>query len=186
MEAELNLKNQFLLAMPGLTGTYFGNTLTYICEHNDEGAMGIIINRPSELSVVELLSQLNIDASRIDIEIPVMEGGPVGPERGFILHTDDVHFEASLALENGLMLSAAREVLEAISSGEGPEHYLVAMGYAGWEQGQIEAEVMDNSWLTCPAVHEIVFNTAYAERIDAAAASLGIDFKLMSGHAGHA
>ena len=186
MAAELNFKNQFLLAMPGLAGSYFGDTLTYVCEHNDEGAMGIMINRPSTVSLIELLAQLGIDKGQTSIEIPVMEGGPVGPEQGFILHSSETAFEASLALDEGLMLSSAREVLEAIASDEGPESYLVALGYAGWDKGQLEEEVRDNAWLTCPADPEIIFKTPFPERIRKAAAILGIDFSLMSGQAGHA
>lgn len=182
----MDLKHQFLLAMPGLAGSYFGDTLTYICEHNDDGAMGIVVNRPSDVSLIELLSQLGIEKGATPIEVPVMEGGPVGQERGFILHSDDVALEASLRLSPGLMLSAAREVLEAIARGEGPASYLVALGYAGWDRGQLEDEVADNAWLTCPVDTEIIFNTPFAERVGKAARALGIDFSLISGQAGHA
>jgi len=183
---EASLKNHFLLAMPGLSGTYFGNTVTFVCEHNEDGAMGIMINRPTNIALVELLSKLGIDSGEAPIEVPIMEGGPVGLERGFILHSDDVQFEASLDLGDGLMLTTAREVLEAIASGEGPRDYLVALGYAGWQEGQLEEEVKDNAWLTCPADKDIIFNTPFDERVDQAAATLGIDFSLMSGQPGHA
>ena len=186
MTAELSLKGQFLLAMPGLSGTYFGDSLTFICEHNDEGAMGIIINRPSEVSLIELISQLGIEKGATPADVLVMEGGPVGGERGFILHGNDVEFEASLDLGDGLMLSSAREVLEAIAASSGPAEYLVALGYAGWDAGQLEEEVTHNAWLTCPADPEIIFNTPFDSRVRAAAAVLGIDFSLISGQAGHA
>ncbi|MGD8418525.1 MAG: YqgE/AlgH family protein [Pseudomonadales bacterium] len=192
MTAELSLKNQFLLAMPGLAGSYFGDTLTFICEHNDEGAMGIIVNRPSPVTVIELMAQLGIDKGRTPIERVVMEGGPVGGERGFILHGEDDRFDGSLSLGNGMMLSSAREVLEAIAAGDGPPDYLVALGYAGWDAGQLEGEVAENAWLTCPTgdggelAREIVFHTPFEARVRRAAASLGIDFALISSQAGHA
>lgn len=172
--------------MPGLAGSYFGDTLTYVCEHNEDGAMGIMVNRPSRVSLIELLAQLGIDKGETPVEAVVMEGGPVGVERGFILHSDEVAFEASLALGDGLMLSSAREVLEAIARGKGPADYLVALGYAGWDSGQLENEVRDNAWLTCPGDKRIIFDTPYDERVKEAAASLGIDFTLISGQAGHA
>jgi putative transcriptional regulator len=172
--------------MPGLAGSYFGDTLTYICEHNTDGAMGLMVNRPSQVSLIELLARLGIDKGRTSIEVPVMEGGPVAPEQGFILHSSETDFAASLTLGPGLMLSSAKEVLEAIANDEGPEDYLVSLGYAGWEKGQLEDEVRDNAWLTCPADAGVIFNTPFPERVNKAAATLGIDFSLMSGQAGHA
>jgi putative transcriptional regulator len=186
LTADLSFRNQFLIAMPSLAGSYFGNTLTYICEHNGDGAMGIMVNRPSPVSLVELLSQLGIDKGATPVDAVVLEGGPVSSERGFILHTDDVSFEASLAIDNGVMLSSAREVLEAIAENRGPAHYLVALGYAGWDGGQLEEEVLDNAWLTCPADREIIFDTPFEDRMRQAALGLGIDIALISGEAGHA
>ncbi len=186
MTAETSLKNQFLVAMPNQAGSYFGATLTYLCEHTADGAMGLMINRPSDVALSELLSQLGIDISGVELDAPVMEGGPVAADRGFILHTDDKSFPTSVALDGGVMLSTAREILEAIAAGNGPEEYLVALGYAGWGQGQLEAELMDNAWLTCPADSEILFKTPFDQRVNKAAAALGIDFRFMSAQAGHA
>lgn len=186
MEPENSLKNQFLIAMPSMTGSYFGDTVTYLCEHTDDGAMGVVINRPSDLSLRDLLEQLGMESDHVDPEMPVMDGGPVARDRGFILHSDDERFEASLDLGNGLMLTAARDVLEAIGSGRGPSDYLVALGYAGWEGGQLESELKDNAWLNCPASLDVVFREPFENRVSKAAASLGIDFRLMSGQAGHA
>jgi len=183
---ESSLKNQFLLAMPSLAGTYFGNTITYLCEHNDEGAMGIMVNRPTTLTLADLFEQLDIRSGGRDIAVPVLEGGPVATDRGFILHSAEKHFGASLDLGNGLMLTTAREVLEAIALGEGPRDFLVALGYAGWGDGQLDSEMKENSWLNCPSSHEILFTTPFDERIGKAAAGLGIDFSLISGRAGHA
>lgn len=186
MTSATSLKNQFLIAMPGLIGSYFGDTVTYLCEHNDDGAMGLVINRPSTLSLRELLGQLGLDSHAVAAEAPVMQGGPVSRDRGFILHGDDVRFDASLDLGNGMMLTAAREVLEAIGRGEGPRDYLVTLGYAGWDAGQLDRELLDNAWLTCPVTLDVVFQEPFESRVSKAAASLGIDIRLMSGQAGHA
>lgn len=176
--------------MPAMHGGYFGDTVTYLCEHNDEGAMGLVINRPGDLSLRELLGQLGVEGSGVPQDAPVMDGGPVARERGFILHGDDVRFDASVELGNGLMLTAAREVLEAIGRGEGPRDYLVALGYAGWDDGQLENELKENAWLTCPvssdATADILFRVPFKDRVNRTAAELGIDFRLMSGQAGHA
>ena len=186
MAADTSLKNQFLLAMPGLTGSYFGASITYICEHNADGAMGLVINKPGDLTLVELLAQIGLDSSEVSIDVPVLDGGPVATERGFILHTDDRHFETSLDLGDGLMLTAAREILEAIAAGGGPNHYLVALGYAGWGEGQLENEIKENAWLTCPVSRSVLFETPFEDRVNKAAEVLGIDFRLISGQAGHA
>ena len=186
MAADNTLKNQFLLAMPGLAGTYFGDTVTYVCEHSADGAMGLMINRPTEVTLKALLTDLGIESSSVSSDIPVMEGGPVASERGFVLHSDDRGFDSSLSLGDGLMLNSTREVLEAIAAGEGPRDFLVAMGYAGWGEGQLEQELLENAWLTCPGNTDILFRTPFAERVNQAAAALGIDFRLMSSQAGHA
>jgi putative transcriptional regulator len=185
MALENSLKHHFLLAMPGLAGEYFGNTITYVCEHNEDGAMGFMVNRPMEMTVSGLLEQLGI-AAIATLHQPVMEGGPVKRERGFILHTDEVQFDASLALGNGLVLSTARQTLEAIGAGHGPARYLVALGYAGWGIGQLENELLQNAWLSCPASIDVLFDVPFDQRVNKAAASLGIDFRLMSSQAGHA
>jgi putative transcriptional regulator len=179
------LKHHFLLAMPGLTADYFGNSITYVAEHNDDGALGFMVNRPLALSLADLLAQLGIETVS-GLDGPVLEGGPVKTERGFILHTDDKQFETSVALGNGVMLSTARQTLESIGAQTGPAQYLVALGYAGWEAGQLEREIADNAWLTCPASREVLFEVPFEERVDRAARSLGIDFRLMSSQAGHA
>jgi putative transcriptional regulator len=185
MTLDTCLKHHFLLAMPGLAGEYFGNTISYICEHNEEGAMGFMVNRPMRLTVAALLDQLGIGTT-LDLQQPVFEGGPVKTERGFILHTDEVQYDASLPLGNGLMLSTARQTLEAIGAGAGPARYLVALGYAGWGSGQLENELLQNAWLSCPADLDILFDVPFEQRVTKAAASLGIDFRLMSSQAGHA
>ena len=172
--------------MPNQAGTYFGDTIIYICEHSKNGAMGLLVNRPSRLTLVELLSQVGLSAPDVSIEIPVMEGGPVASGRGFVLHTEDQSFESSLGLGKGLMLSSAREILEAIASGDGPKDFLVTMGYAGWASGQLEDELKGNAWLNFPANLDVLFRTPFDDRANQAAATHGIDFRLISGQAGHA
>ncbi len=180
------LKHQFLLAMPALTGSYFGASITYLCEHNDDGALGLMINRPlADVALGELFDQLDIEGTH-HRDAPVLEGGPVQRDRGFVLHSRDVLFESSLILNDGMALTTAREILAAIAAGDGPERFLVCVGYAGWGAGQLESELADNAWLTCAADPEIIFSTPFSERVDRAAAILGIDFRLISGEAGHA
>jgi len=179
-------RHQFLLAMPAQTGSYFGGTITYLCEHNDDGAMGLVINRRVEDVVLgELFDQLDIDGSA-HRSAPVLEGGPVQRDRGFVLHSDEVRFEGSLALTDGLALSTSRELLDAIARDEGPEQFLVCVGYAGWGAEQLEAEMAENAWLTCQASKPIIFDTPFDDRVQRAADTLGIDFNLIAGDAGHA
>ena len=182
----MNLTHHFLLAMPGLVGDYFADSLTYVCEHNDDGAMGIIVNRPAELSLVELLAQVGLPANRRYVDTPVLEGGPVSAERGFVLHRGDGEVASSTDIGNGMHLATALDVLDAIANDNGPDEFQVALGYAGWGAGQLESEVAANAWLTLPADPEIVFSVPYAERSQTAAASLGVDMRLMSPRPGHA
>jgi putative transcriptional regulator len=172
--------------MPGLADSYFGGTVTYLCEHNADGAMGLVINRESDMMLVELLAQLGIAAPGAGRDAPVLEGGPVGGERGFVLHTGAQRFDASLELADGLVLTTSLAALEAIAAGTGPERFLVALGFAGWGPGQLEQELLDNAWLSCPASLDVLFDVPFEKRVMAAAATLGIDFRLLSGHAGHA
>jgi putative transcriptional regulator len=184
--AEQSFRHQFLLAMPGLADGYFGGTITYLCEHSADGAMGLVINRPSDMTLIELLRQVDLTPSERIVDRLVLEGGPVSRERGFILHTDDCHYDASLDLASGLVLTASREALEAISGGGGPEKFIVTLGFAGWGPGQLEQEIIDNAWLTCPADPAIIFDVPYDQRVARAAEALGFDFNRLSGHAGHA
>lgn len=147
--------------------------------------MGLMVNRPMDLALCSLLNQMGM-RQNIEDSIRVMEGGPVNSERGFILHSDDQQYDESLALGDGLMLTTARLVLEAIGTGKGPKHYLVALGYSGWDAGQLEEEMSENAWLSCPASAEVLFEIPFEQRVQKAAESLGIDFNLMSAQAGHA
>ena len=180
----MDLKGHFLIAMPNQTGTYFANTLTYMCEHSDQGAMGLMVNRPTEFTVNRLMKQFGFPTSPELAKAPVLEGGPVSPEQGFVVHSDDGNFTASRDLGGGLRLTTNRDVLKAIADGRGPYHYLIALGYAGWGPKQLERELAESAWLTCPGDRDILFDVPLENRRDEAARTLGIDFNLMSGQSG--
>ena len=187
METTGSLANQLLIAMPGMADPNFSSTVTLICEHNDEGALGIVINRPLTLKLGGLFEQLELENSDPDAaEIPVLMGGPVGPERGFVLHDRAHSYENSLAVSSEICLTLSRDVIDAMAYGRGPQKSLVALGYAGWEAGQLENEMLANSWLNVPATTEIVFDMPYPDRWAAAAKAIGIDLSRMSPDAGHA
>lgn len=187
MEATQTLANQLLIAMPGMADPNFNSTVTLICEHNDEGALGIVINRPLTLTLGGLFEQLDlIDPDPRAAANPVLMGGPVGPERGFVLHAPTHSYEHSLAVSGEINLTLSRDIIDAMARGSGPDKSLVALGYAGWEPGQLETEMLANSWLNVPATPDIVFDLPFAERWSAAAQSLGIDISRMSTDAGHA
>ena len=179
------VKNQFLLAMPNLlvAGDYFRDTITYVCDHNDKGAMGIVVNRPLKLTVADVLEQLELPNTD-DVEAVVLEGGPVQRNAAIILHSDDVRIEKSVGVGDGLALTAEVEMLAAIGRGEGPSQYVVALGYAGWASGQLEGELAANTWLTCRGSKSLIFEVPFEERVGTAAKTLGIDFSLMSGQSG--
>lgn len=182
-----SLRNHFLLAMPSLTDAIFANSVTYLCEHNEHGAMGIVINQPLDLSVEEVLEHLNLSAAGRLKQMPVMAGGPVQMDRGFVLHRPGPRsWESTLAVTDDIWLTTSRDILVSLADDEGPEDCLVALGYAGWSAGQLEAEISDNSWLTLPADSNIIFDTPCHLRMNAAAARLGVDMNLLSGEAGHA
>jgi putative transcriptional regulator len=182
-----SLRNHFLLAMPSLSEGIFSQSITFICEHGESGAMGIVINQALELSVEEIFEHLEITSKRDFSEVPVMAGGPVQIDHGFVLHRNcDKHWEASLHITPEITLTTSRDILRAIANGTGPQEHVIALGYAGWTAGQLEFELAENSWLTLPADSDIIFATPYDQRLSAAAAVLGIDMNLISAQAGHA
>ena len=181
------LRDHFLLAMPCLSEGIFSHSITYICEHGESGAMGIIINQPLDLSLEEIFEHLQISARHDFTDSPVMAGGPVQIDHGFVLHRNcDKTWEASLKVTTEITLTTSRDILRAIANEEGPSDHLIALGYAGWAAGQLEQELAENSWLTLPANSDIIFSTPADQRMGAAAASLGIDMNLISAAAGHA
>lgn len=182
-----SLTNQFLIAMPGLKDPNFARTVTYVCEHNSDGAMGIIINRPMDLRLGSVLEQLEIPSIDRDVtKAPLYLGGPVQTDRGFVIHCGPHHFDSTMTVTPDIRITTSRDVLEAIASGRGPAQCLVALGYAGWTSGQLEDELAANAWLSAPADAEILFTLPSPMRWQAAAQLLGVDLNLLSGEAGHA
>lgn len=181
------LTDHFLIAMPGLQDPNFWRTVTYVCEHNDQGAMGIVINRPMDIRLGEVLEQLDIvTTDRAVRDTRIFLGGPVQPERGFVLHTAGLSFDSTMRVTPQLSVTTSRDVLEAIARGEGPAERLIALGYAGWAGGQLESEMSQNAWLSGPADQGVMFRLPAESRWLAAAHLLGIDMNLLSGEAGHA
>jgi len=187
MSFSTTLANHFLIAMPGLQDPNFSRTVTYVCEHTDQGAMGIVINRPMEIRLGEVLEQLDItseDQSVLDTTVYL--GGPVQPDRGFVLHSDGESYDSTLSITPEISVTTSRDVLEAVADGRGPAQTLVALGYAGWGSGQLEEELSANSWLSGPADENILFRLPAGARWQAAAKLLGVDLNLLSAEAGHA
>ncbi len=184
-----SLKNHFLIAMPNMADPAFSRTVTLICEHDQHGAIGIIINRPSSYVAGELLQLSDNPNEPIDPEFaqaPLYLGGPVQAERGFALHSTDMTWADSLTISAELALSTSRDIIDALMAGRGPQHYLLTLGYAGWEPGQLEQELGENAWLHGPANADMLFHTPCEQRWTAAAKQLGIDIHLIDSHAGHA
>ncbi|MBN2885248.1 MAG: YqgE/AlgH family protein [Chromatiaceae bacterium] len=187
MAYSTSLTNHFLIAMPGLQDPNFARTVTYVCEHTEHGAMGIVINRPLDVTLGELFSQLEISTHIPGVrETPVYHGGPVQTDRGFVLHSAGPTFDSTLNINAEISVTTSRDVLEAIARGDGPERSLIALGYAGWGSGQLEQEMSANAWLNGPASNEIIFHMDPSARWLAAAQLLGVDLNLLSGEAGHA
>lgn len=187
MNSSTDLTNQFLIAMPSLQDINFSQTVTYICEHNEEGAMGIVVNRPTSLYLHDILEQLEISDINLGArEESIYIGGPVQTERGFVLHHDDSSWDSTLKVTPELSVTTSRDILESIAAGRGPDNHLVALGYAGWDSGQLQEEISANSWLNGPADTQIIFSTPPELRWKAAAQLLGVNMDLISGDAGHA
>jgi putative transcriptional regulator len=182
-----SLANHFLIAMPNLVDPNFQRTVTLICQHDQDGALGIVINRPTDFAVEEIFQQMGIDTPRShQAHIPAYHGGPVQMERGFVLHNDSRAWDASMQIGEHMYLTSSRDILEAMARDEGPEHCLVALGYAGWASGQLEHEISENAWLNGPADPNIIFATPAEQRWNRAAELLGVDWRLLSMEAGHA
>lgn len=181
------LTNQFLIAMPSLMDPNFFQTVTYISEHNAGGALGIVINRPLNLTLRELLEHLRISIEKPEIgSVPVYFGGPVQTEQGFVIHSPLGEWGSTLRVSDRIGITTSVDILQALARGEGPDQLLVALGYAGWGQGQLEREMAENAWLSGPTDPTILFQVPSEKRWSAAAALLGIDLNLLSGDAGHA
>ena len=188
---ELNLTNHFLIAMPSMQDPMFGGSLIYLCEHNQRGAMGIIINKPTEMTIATLLDRIDIKFDiqpelRQESKKLVMFGGPVQDDRGFVLHSSGDKFSATIQVSEQLAFTTSRDVLEALAQGRGPASILVSVGYAGWGAGQLEQEISRNGWLTVAADPAIVFDLPIENRLAAAIKLLGFDPLMLSSEIGHA
>jgi putative transcriptional regulator len=187
MTALVSFANHFLIAMPTLADANFARSVTLICEHSDKGAMGIVVNRMTDLRLGDIFEQLSIDPAKAsNTESVVYLGGPVQNNRGFVLHEPLGNWESTLTVTDNLGVSTSRDVLEAIAHNRGPDKYMVALGYAGWGAGQLEREISENSWLSGPASREIIFNLPVEHRWKAAARLMGVNLSTLSGEAGHA
>ncbi|MBE7527779.1 YqgE/AlgH family protein [Betaproteobacteria bacterium PRO4] len=183
----INLTDHFLIAMPGLEDTFFARTLTYVCEHNEQGALGLVVNRPTDMSVEKLLLQLGMTPKNTaSSSQPVLLGGPVQIDSGFVLHEPVGAWKSTLSSNESVGLTASIDILQAVANCQGPERMLVALGYSGWVAGQLEQELAQNVWLTVPAESQILFELSSEERLPAAIKLLGIDFCNLSSEVGHA
>ncbi|MFC3152017.1 YqgE/AlgH family protein [Litoribrevibacter euphylliae] len=181
-----SLRHHFLIAMPHLQGDIFTGSLTYICEHNEEGALGLIINKPLPVKLSEILLELDVYPSVESETMPVLAGGPVSTNQGFILHNDPDFISNSLRTGPGTFLTTSKDMLVSLAEHRGPNKFLVTLGYAGWDAGQLEDELSNNVWLTCPAHSDILFDLDLEQRLSAATRTLGIDPEQLSSETGHA
>ncbi len=180
------LQNQLLIAMPGMQDPNFDGTVTLICEHTTEGALGVVINRPIDVPFAEVLNELNMElVDQANGRRPVLEGGPVSRDRGFVVHRSDESFESTLRIGDGIAISFSLDAVTALASWSADDQALFGLGYAGWESGQLEQEILDNAWLTAPADPTLVFDAPFADRLTAASHSIGVDYERLTGVAGH-
>lgn len=183
------LENQFLIAMPQMEDSYFANTVTYLWKHSDDGALGIVINKPLQACVADIFDELEIECS-IDEDafrdMPVLAGGPVERDKGFIIHdARERSWESSIAVTDQISVCTSRSILEDIANGNGPDNYLIALGCAGWEAGQLEREISTNAWLTVPADPLLIFSDDFEHKTQRAASLLGVDLQQLAPDAGH-
>ncbi|MGA8051192.1 MAG: YqgE/AlgH family protein [Burkholderiales bacterium] len=185
--SSINLTHHFLIAMPNMADPYFARTLTYVCEHNEQGALGVVVNRPIDMTMHALFERLSLTLRDSElVDVPVFFGGPVQTDRGFVLHAPPGNWQSTLRVREAIGLTTSKDVLEAVGRGEGPAKILVTLGYAGWSAGQLEHELSQNAWLTVEATDAIIFDTPVEERLPAAMELLGIDFARLQDEAGHA
>ena len=194
--APVNLTHHFLIAMPGLEDETFAKSVVYLCEHSERGALGLVINKPSDINLQSLLQKVDLDLRRQDLtDTPVFQGGPVQTERGFVLHDamqadsekpEDSGYSSTLSIPGGLEMTTSKDVLEALSTGAGPRRVLVTLGYASWGEGQLESELAENTWLTVGADPSVIFDTPIGQRWDRALGLLGLQAWMLSPDAGHA
>ncbi|HKW80938.1 MAG TPA: YqgE/AlgH family protein [Casimicrobiaceae bacterium] len=186
-EPRVNLTHHFLIAMPSMADPHFAHTLIYVCEHNEKGALGIVINKPIDMTLSSLFEQIQVPLGDSELRAaPVHYGGPVQIDRGFVLHRPLGSWQSTLAISDELGLTTSKDILEAVGSGEGPHDVLVSLGYAGWSADQLEQEIAQNAWLTVEADPEVMFGQPAETRLSSAMKLLGIDFSRLSDAVGHA
>ena len=191
--APINLTNHFLIAMPGLSDEVFGRSVVFMCEHSERGALGLVINKPSDINLQNLLQKVDLMLRREDLaDTPVFQGGPVQTERGFVLHEavpgaeGESVYASTMTIPGGLEMTTSRDVLEAMSGGAGPRRVFITLGYSSWGKGQLESEIGENSWLTVQADHSLIFDTPVEDRYQKAMGLLGLQPWMLSPDAGHA
>ena len=192
----MNLTNHFLIAMPGMEDSSFSKSVVYLCEHTEKGALGLIINKPSDITLQSLLAKVDLSLGREDLaDTPVFQGGPVQTERGFVLHDpmlasnaeiSEAAYASTMQVAGGLEMTTSKDVLEALSTGAGPRRVLVTLGYSAWGEGQLESELAENSWITVDADVSVIFDTPVDERYDRALSLLGLQSWMLTHQAGHA
>jgi putative transcriptional regulator len=185
--SSINLTHHFLIAMPNMADPYFAKSLTYVCEHNDQGALGLVVNRPIDMTLQALFERLSLTLKHKDLsDAPIYFGGPVQTDRGFVLHEPTGNWQSTLRVRDAIGLTTSKDILEAVGRGEGPQKILVTLGYAGWSAGQLEHELGQNAWLTVEAKDAIIFDLPSEERLPAAMELLGVDYARLADSAGHA
>jgi putative transcriptional regulator len=185
--SSINLTHHFLIAMPNMADPYFAKSLTYVCEHNDQGALGLVVNRPIDMTLQALFERLSLTLQHKDLsDAPIYFGGPVQTDRGFVLHEPAGNWQSTLRVRDAIGLTTSKDILEAVGRGEGPQKILVTLGYAGWSPGQLEHELGQNAWLTVEAKDAIIFDLPSEERLPAAMELLGVDYARLADSAGHA
>jgi putative transcriptional regulator len=188
----VNLTGHFLIAMPGMTDPFFSKSVTFICSHNQDGAMGVIVNRPTDVTYETLFEKINVELlNSLVADNPVLYGGPVQPERGFVLHQPAGEWDSTMTISENTALTTSKDILESVAIGAGPEKMLLTLGYAGWVPGQLEQEIAQNSWLSVQAkdvttLHKILYEIQYDDKLNATLALLGVNPAMLSDVAGHA
>ena len=187
MEDTTYLTGQLLIAMPSMMDPNFYRTVTYVCEHNEHGALGLVINRPLDFDLAEVFDQLSLNKTDDELaNTPILRGGPVELERGFVIHDSAAEWESTTSVGDAIQVTTSQDILSAMAAGNGPKRAIVVLGYAGWGAGQLENEIVENAWLSAPGSPHIVFDTPYEQRWEEAAGLLGVDLATMSTDAGHA
>ncbi|MBL1274327.1 MAG: YqgE/AlgH family protein [Oceanospirillales bacterium] len=179
-----SLRHHFLVASPYLADPRFHGAVIYLCEHSEDGALGLMVNQPLDIHLGEILEQLDLQGGELDL--PVFSGGPVETERGFVLHSPGASWQNTARVTDDVMLTTSRDILAGIGRNDGPQEFLMALGYSGWGEGQLEEELGGNAWLTCPANTDILFRTPWSDRYNAALKLIGIDLNQLSETVGHA